>query len=153
MVYETPQQHYSNYYGTPYSPKRIDNCPTTSNKHQNPNISPRRLSPQLNKSPIQRETSPEYHPRPLNSLTRRSLHSDGPRQFGFSQQQSTVDPQAYRSTFRAPTLRANGRSLSARDSQEEFQQLEKMKGKCLVKMRIGLINTQEWINFYGGLFE
>jgi hypothetical protein len=38
----------------------------------------------------------------------------------------TCEPQ--RSTYRAPLLKANGRSLSARDSEEDFD-VEKMNGK------------------------
>jgi hypothetical protein len=66
---------------------------------------------------------------PAISSHRRSIHVEDPRlpeQFNFAHN-LLPDPAAHRTTYRAPTLRANGRSLSARDSKEEFQ-LETMNG-------------------------
>lgn len=80
------------------------------------------------------------------SSSRRSIHSTPPFLTGFlSAEGSNITDQIettqsvnnrainmvpYRTSYRAPLLKANGRSLSARDSQEELILEKKMNGGC-----------------------
>lgn len=122
---------YGNYFGARQTyiginNTRADNCAGTIVHNHSPTFcstSPNRAQ-KLNSQNIPQ-------PNLAISSPRRSIHVEDPRLLDpltFAQQPNLLaDPAAYRTTYRAPSLRTNGRSLSARDSQEEFQ-LEKMNG-------------------------
>lgn len=150
------EQMYNNYFNTQYvmnGPRTNDNCATTAAAiHGTYRTSPQSIKPQKSFDTVHSSQQQFEQQRRQVSPNRRSSHFDGPHltnldynplprnpSLQFVPQSTTADP--LRTSYRAPLLKANGRSLSARDSQEEF---EKMNGKhCAIKLLNRLINTQE----------
>lgn len=140
------EQLYNNYFDTPQYPaplsgSRSDNCASTSTQNNSFRTSPQSVRAQTSFEVRSTNTHwpfEQTHERSAISPSRRSVHVDGHRlinqfssEFALKSQLNNFacDPSSQRSTYRAPLLKANGRSLSARDSQERFE-AEKMSGKC-----------------------
>lgn len=148
------ERTFDNYFGAPAyfgtNNTRADNCATSTIVHNHSN-NYRPTSPHLiqaQKLNINTQNTPQRNT--AISPPRRSIQVEDPRlldNFGasFAQTTKSLAPDlSHRTTYRAPSLRTNGRSLSARDSQEDFK-LEAMKSKWFVYKvrRNGLIEDAD----------